>query len=231
MSAFNQRLSRLYERQRGLGPIDEQVDAPTLIRFAVDKAWWRLRGIRRGFPSAYIGPDVVIRSRRRLELGPGVVIGRHVQVDALSREGVRLAASATVDSGAILRGSGGIRRVGIGIAVGQRAAIGARNFIHGGGGVTIGDDCLLGPDVKIFSENHNVGRADVPIIEQGESGAPVVIGHGAWIGAGSIVTAGVTIGAGAVVAAGSVVTRDLPSNSVAAGVPARLIRDSRLNEE
>jgi maltose O-acetyltransferase len=54
---------------------------------------------------------------------------------------------------------------------------------------------------------------------------PVTIGDGAWIGARATILPGVTIGGGAVVAAGSVVTRDLPANVLAGGVPARVIRE------
>ena len=144
-------------------------------------------------------------------------------IDSLSREGVTLAAAATVDRGAVIRGSGVIRDLGVGVRIGERAAIGAYDFIHGGGGVTIGRDVLLGPFVQVFSENHRFDDPNRPIIEQGEQRAPVVIDDGVWVGASAIILAGVVVGRGAIVAAGAVVRDDVPPGAIVAGVPARVV--------
>jgi acetyltransferase-like isoleucine patch superfamily enzyme len=134
----------------------------------------------------------------------------------------------TVDIGAVLRGSGVIRNLGVGISVGQNSAIGAFNFLHGGGGIDIGSNCLLGPYVQIFSENHDISDDMTPIRTQGEVRGRVIIGNDVWIGAGSIVLASVNIGDGAVIAAGSVVTKDVAAFAVVGGVPAKFIK-SRLS--
>ena len=72
-----------------------------------------------------------------------------------------------------------------------------------------------------------VFRSDAPIKEQGVDRLTVRIGDDCWIGSGATITAGVSVGQGSIVPAGSVVTRDVPPNSVVAGVPARVI-SSRL---
>lgn len=91
-----------------------------------------------------------------------------------------------------------------------------------GGAITIGDDVLLGPRVGIFTSNHAIDakeRAEGACIAK-----PVTIGNRVWIGGGVHVMPGVTIGDGAVIGAGSVVTKDVPANMIAAGVPCRVIR-------
>ena len=91
-----------------------------------------------------------------------------------------------------------------------------------GGGITIGDQVLLGPRVGIYTTNHALDPAERA------AGAciakPVVIGNRVWIGGGVTINPGVTIGDGAVIGSGSVVTSDIPARTVAAGVPARVIR-------
>lgn len=222
------RLRRLinaeYVKSRGLEcGIDGRLTDADVARFVRGKLVDKARAARRGYRQAFIARDVRLLNRGRLTLGDGVSIGRGVLIDALSQDGVVLEDSATVDVGAVIRASGGVRQLGTGIRIGRRAAIGAMNFIHGGGGVTIGEDVLLGPYVQVFSENHRFADVSRPIIEQGEEAAPVHIGNGAWIGAASVILAGVTIGEGAVVAAGSVVTRDVAEFAIVAGAPAKVI--------
>lgn len=98
--------------------------------------------------------------------------------------------------------------------------------------VTIGDHCDFGPNVTIvtpmhpmlFEERNNMWTQDGNPIRLCYA-KPVHIGNGCWIGAGVTVCPGVTIGDGCVIGAGSVVTRDVPPNSFAAGVPCRVIRE------
>jgi len=226
LAKLRERINTNYVRRRGFDAgIDDRISDYDVVRFFLRKLAARLRATARRLPQAFVDRDVVLLNRSRLTVGRGVSIGRGVLIDALAENGVVLSDAATVDANAIIRGTGSIRRVGHGVHVGERAAIGAHNFIHGGGGVEIGADVLLGPGVRIFSENHNFAHRDLPIIEQGETPAMVRVGCGAWVGAGSTILAGVEIGDGAIVAAGSVVTRSVEPFTIVAGSPARLIDD------
>jgi acetyltransferase-like isoleucine patch superfamily enzyme len=109
---------------------------------------------------------------------------------------------------------------------GKNLALGKDVFINLGcrfqdtGGITIGDGTLIGHGSTLTTLNHSVDpdrRADM-------TPAPIVIGRKVWLGAAVTVVPGVTIGDGAIVGAGAVVTRDVPADSIVAGVPARLIR-------
>lgn len=88
------------------------------------------------------------------------------------------------------------------------------------GGITIGNDVLIAPKVNLITIGHPLNPAD----RRATYTAPIAIGNGVWIGAGVTVMPGVTIGENSVVAAGAVVTKDVPSNTVVAGVPAKVVK-------
>lgn len=104
--------------------------------------------------------------------------------------------------------------------------IGKRVFINHAcsfldmGGITIEDDVMIGPRVNLVTENHPLdpGKRKAMLC------APVLIKRNAWIGAGATILPGVTIGENAVIAAGAVVNRDVPANTVAGGIPAKIIK-------
>lgn len=91
--------------------------------------------------------------------------------------------------------------------------------------VTIGDDCLIGADVMIVdSDFHPIapeGRRYAPLAAA--LGKPVRIGHNVFIGSRTTILKGVTIGDNSVIGAGSMVTKDIPANVIASGVPCRVI--------
>lgn len=88
--------------------------------------------------------------------------------------------------------------------------------------VKIGDNCLIGPNVGLYTAGHSIepeGR------NQGGYAIPITIGNDVWIGGSSVVLAGVTIGDNSIVAAGSVVTKDVPANVIVAGNPAKVLKN------
>lgn len=88
------------------------------------------------------------------------------------------------------------------------------------GGITIEDDVQIGPSVNLTSENHPLDPSDRKTLLP----KPIVIRRNAWIGAGATILPGVTVGENSVVAAGAVVNRDVPPNTVVAGVPAKVVK-------
>lgn len=109
---------------------------------------------------------------------------------------------------------------------GKFTRIGKNVFINHGcsfldlGGITIEDDVMIGPQVKITSENHPID----PKIRRQLLLGQVHIKRNAWIGAGATILPGVTIGENAIVAAGAVVNKDVPDNAIVGGIPAKLIK-------
>lgn len=107
------------------------------------------------------------------------------------------------------------------VVIGSHTRIGIGNVIIGP--VTIGSHVNLAQHITVTALNHNFTTSE-NIDTQGVSTAAVTISDDVWIGAGAVILPGVTIGEHVVVAAGSVVTKDVPSHSVVAGVPAKVIK-------
>jgi acetyltransferase-like isoleucine patch superfamily enzyme len=95
--------------------------------------------------------------------------------------------------------------------------------------VQIGNNVLFGPGVKLFSESHNFEDPEKFINEQGETRKGVIIEDGVWVGSDVTILDGVTIGANAVIAAKSLVNKDVPSFSIVAGIPAKVIKYRKID--
>lgn len=108
------------------------------------------------------------------------------------------------------------------VVIGDHTRIGLHNTIIGP--VTIGNHVNLAQGITVTALNHNFKDSDKRIDEQGVSTNPVTIGNDIWIGANAVILPGVTIGDHSVVAAGAVVTKDVPPQSLVAGVPAKVIK-------
>jgi len=154
------------------------------------------------------------------------VIEDYAEIQGLSTSGIHFGAEVSIGSGAQIRPTGYYSTdVGDGLVVGDRSSIGPNCFLGCWGHITIGSDVMLAPGVRVFGDTHEFDDAGSTIKSQGVSKRPVVIGDDCWVASGSTIVGGVTIGRGVVVGAGSVVTRDLPDFVVAAGNPARVVRE------
>jgi acetyltransferase-like isoleucine patch superfamily enzyme len=116
------------------------------------------------------------------------------------------------------------------LRIGDRCVIGRGSHIVAHHSLVIGDDVFTGPYVYITDQNHGYADADVPIGRQMPLNAAVRIGSGSWLGTGAVVLPGACIGRNVVIAAGSVVRGTVPDRCVAAGVPARVVREYLLGD-
>jgi acetyltransferase-like isoleucine patch superfamily enzyme len=107
------------------------------------------------------------------------------------------------------------------IRVGRNVFVNQNCTFYDLGGLDIGDDVLIGPNVSLITAGH----ALEPSQRRVTIGKPIVIERNVWIAAGAIVIGGVTVGENSVVAAGAVVTKNVPANTLVGGNPARVIRE------
>jgi acetyltransferase-like isoleucine patch superfamily enzyme len=175
----------------------------------------------------FIGKHVQLRQPRLIRTGRSVIIEDYVLIDALSQKGVQLGNNVTVARSAAIQCTGVISQLGVGLCVGDNSAIGAYSFLGAQGGIKIGSDVIMGPRVNIHSEDHCYNDVKTPIRLQCVKRLGVIIEDDCWIGAGTIILDGVHIGRGCVIAAGSVVKKSIPAYSVAAGAPARVVKNRR----
>ena len=107
------------------------------------------------------------------------------------------------------------------ITIGKNVFINACCKFQDQGGITIGDGVLIGHNVTLATLNHD----ERPEFRQNIYPNPIKIGDNVWIGSNATILAGITIGNGAIIGANAVVTKDVPQNTIVAGVPAKVIRN------
>jgi len=150
-------------------------------------------------------------------LGQGVVFEAGVLV--FHPEQIEIGDDVYVGHYAILKGYYRNRMV-----IGSGTWIGQLCFLHSAGGLTIGRNVGIGPGVKIITSSHGEDGREIAILHSRIEFAAVSIEDDCDIGTGAIVLPGVMIGRGAQVGAGAVVTHDVPPYAVVAGAPARVLR-------
>ena len=111
------------------------------------------------------------------------------------------------------------------LTIGKRTFIGQHTVIGVFQPVSIGSYSMIGAYCYLISANHRYERRDIPMGEQGFSGAPIVLEEDVWLGTHVVVLPGVTIGKGAIVAAGSIVNKSIPPYEIWGGTPAKFIRE------
>jgi len=147
--------------------------------------------------------------------GPGSVFGMGNRIIN--------AANVSIGRGCLLQDSIYIRAGASGrVDIRDGVAINSFCQLYGHGGITLGEDTQLGPGTIITTTDHDYEDAGLE-----ERFRPVTVGRRVWIGANVTIIGGVTIGDGAVIGAGAVVIRDIPPDTVAVGVPARVVRGLR----
>ncbi len=152
-----------------------------------------------------------------LEYGAGSYIDPDVVID--SPEKIHIGSNTILRKGVVLRPEGGE------IVIGNNCVINHYSVFHGKGGIYIGDWCIIAPHCGFYAQNHSFDRFDIPITRQFNSGKGIYLMGDNWIGGHSVICDDVTLGKGTVIGANSTVTRSMPMATVAAGSPARIIKN------
>lgn len=163
-------------------------------RFLIPRSFVTLYGIVRW--------RATISTRAEVELSPNLMLGRGTTVSSFTK----------------IKATDGV------VATGTKCGFGTGCFIAAGtGGIHIGDNTIIGPNVSVIAVNYRYGKLDVPLEDQGATSQGIRIGKNVWIGAGAVILDGAEIGDNSIVVAMSLVNRRFPANSILQGNPAKVI--------
>ena len=148
-----------------------------------------------------------------------------VTLQGISSKGVDLGSGVSFGAFSQLRPSsqyGGL--IGEGCSIGNGTTFGPYTYVGCAGYIEIGTNCLFGPRISLIAENHIIPKKGKTLKDSGVTREGIKIGNNCWVGANSVILDGAFIGDGVVIGAGSVVKGTIPSNSIAVGVPAKVVR-------
>ena len=200
---------------------------PGALGFALRKFLYKrlFRHVGRG---VVFGRNLVIRHPARISLGSNVILDDNCVLDAKGEgeEGITIADNVFVGRNTILSCKGGS------ISLGENANLGSNCLIHAESPVRVGKHVLIASYCYLVGGgNHDFSRTDIPIIQQPSvTKGGISIGDGAWLGARATILDGANVGHDSIVGAGAVVLESLPESVIAAGVPARTIKQRKQPE-
>ncbi|MBE0623746.1 MAG: acyltransferase [Burkholderiales bacterium] len=155
-----------------------------------------------------------------IQLGKNISIGRMVKVQTTDGGLIVLEDGVSLDDFVYLYAQRGS------LIIGKGSYIGVGSQLVAIDSVKIGEQCLIAAYSVIRDANHGMAKG-TGMAKQNQCAAPILIGNDVWLGSHVVVTAGCEIGSGAVIGANAVVTKDIPCDCFAAGVPAAVIRERR----
>jgi len=209
--------------------LNEKIGMRVIAGFAFQKLISQLRGLRRIFsgnysPTQFFGKNVTLFNASNIRLGKWVQIEDHCYLSGFGNGGIDLGNNVRIGAFSRLVVGTSFDNLGEYIKIGNNVGLGEFAYLGGGGGLEIGDDCIIGQYLSCHPENHNFNNPNELIRLQGTTRKGIKIGKNCWIGAKVTILDGVEIGDNCVIAAGAVVTSSMPSHTVIGGVPARILK-------
>ena len=167
---------------------------------------------------SFLGDGYKLLRRKKviLFLSTGALVERNAVLAQRNR--ITLGKAVRINSYCVLKPHSGS------ISIGKETIIGENSVLYGHGGISIGSNCLIAPNVSIMAIEHEYGEKGKLYFSQPMKCRGIKIGNNVWIGANATVLDGSSIGDNAIVAAGAVVKGTVPANTLVAGVPAKEIK-------
>jgi len=167
------------------------------------------------------GVNVTLRHPRKIRIQDDVAIDDGCVLDAkgAANQGIQVGRRVFLGRNSILACKDGDIVLEDGVNVSYNCAVFSASSVR------IGAQTLLAAYCYVVGGGHDFDQLDRPVVQQGRPSKGIEIGPGGWLGAGAVILDGVSVGHDAVIGAHAVVTQDIPPFAVAAGAPARVVRD------
>ena len=228
-----QRYARLVVGQPGLWPLIRYEAVMMLCMwlpgglglFLRSKLYPRL--LRRVGRNVVFGQNVVLRHPHKIRIGDDVVIDDNCCLDAKGADnrGITIGNGVFVGRNTILSCKNGD------IEIDDRANIGFNCEIFSGGHVRLGKNTLVAAYTYLVGGDHLHDRTDAPILDQGRVAKGIEVDDNVWLGAHVVIADGARVGRDSIIGAGAVVRGEIPPFRIAAGIPAKVIRDRRTGRD
>ncbi len=222
-------LTYITQKRNPFFSFDDAINGRILMVFFLRQ----LIALVRGFKVILLGkkPKWLLLGKRvkwiasnRINFGKFLKLGDNVTLSGLGKQGLQIGHNVGIGAYSNIIVSTSFSNIGEGIRIGHNVGIGEYAYLGGAGGLSIGDDCIIGQYFSCHPENHLYSDTDSLIRNQGVTRKGITIEANCWIGSKVTVLDGVSIGEGSVIAAGAVVTKSFPANAIIGGVPAKLIK-------
>lgn len=204
--------------------IDNSVPDRLLISVLFKRGFMLLRGFLRTGKQIFFGRRISLNNSREIVFGKNCTLENNVTIDGYSNKKVSFGDNVKIGSYTKILVTSHLQKMGEGVLMGNNCSIGDFSFLGCAGGITIGNDVIMGQYVSFHSENHNFSNKKLLIREQGVNHKGIELGNNIWVGAKVTFLDGAYVSDNSVVAAGAVVSGHFPPNVVIGGVPAKILK-------
>lgn len=172
----------------------------------------------------FLGSRSKIIGAEKIKFGNTITIGNSVKISSIGSSGYVFGKNFSIRDYSVIDSFGSIKKESGSLTIGSNVGVSEFCYLAVRGNIQIGNDVIIGPGVKIFSENHSYELSHIPFRLQDEIRGNVIIGNNVWIGSNVIILAGVVVEDNVVIAAGSVVNKSLKGGALYGGVPVNFLR-------
>lgn len=163
-------------------------------------------------------PEIIVEPHSRLIIGNDVTVRQNVELRVHGKAVLQIDDRVRIDRGVRVLANNLAK-----VHLGENTRIGLYSVFNGGDTISIGKKCLISGHVYLQTSMHR-HMADKYIQDQGYDHAPIVLEDDVWLGAHVLILPGCTLGKGAIVGSNSVVTKDVETNTIVAGSPAKFLK-------